>query len=70
MLKKSLGALAITLLTASFAFAGPIEQARISQGSYTAVQSAQVQRPHPLQGAADWRERMQKNHSADRSIEQ
>jgi hypothetical protein len=25
---------------------------------------------HLLQGAADWRERMQKNHNADRSIEQ
>jgi Spy/CpxP family protein refolding chaperone len=31
---------------------------------------AQAQQAHPLQGAADWRERMQKNHSADRSIEQ
>lgn len=31
---------------------------------------AQVQQAHPLQGAADWRERMQKNHSAERSIEQ
>ena len=30
----------------------------------------QAQQAHPLQGAADWRERMQKNHSADRSIEQ
>jgi hypothetical protein len=31
---------------------------------------AQAQQAHPLQDAADWRERMQKNHSADRSIEQ
>lgn len=30
----------------------------------------QVLQAHPLQGAADWRERMQKNHNADRSIEQ
>jgi hypothetical protein len=30
----------------------------------------QAQQGHPLQGAADWRERMQQNHSADRSIEQ
>jgi hypothetical protein len=30
----------------------------------------QAQQAHPLQGATDWRERMQKNHSADRSIEQ
>jgi prephenate dehydrogenase len=30
---------------------------------------AQAQQTHPLQGAADWRERMQKNHSADSSIE-
>jgi hypothetical protein len=29
----------------------------------------QVQQDHPLQGAADWRERMQKNHNADESIE-
>jgi Spy/CpxP family protein refolding chaperone len=31
---------------------------------------AQALQAHPLQGAADWRERMQKNHNADRSIEQ
>ncbi len=31
---------------------------------------AQAQQAQPLQGAADWRERMQKNHSAERSIEQ
>jgi predicted transglutaminase-like cysteine proteinase len=30
---------------------------------------AQALQAHPLQGAADWRERMQKNHNADRSIE-
>jgi hypothetical protein len=30
----------------------------------------QAQQAHPLQGAADWRERMQQNHSADSSIEQ
>jgi hypothetical protein len=32
--------------------------------------TTQAQQAHPLQGAADWRERMQKNHSADQSIEQ
>lgn len=33
---------------------------------------AQTQGPqaHPLKGAADWRNRMQKNHNADSSIEQ
>jgi hypothetical protein len=31
---------------------------------------AKAQQAHPLQGAADWRERMQRNHNADRSIEQ
>jgi len=31
---------------------------------------SQAQQAQPLQGAADWRERMQKNHNADRSIEQ
>jgi Spy/CpxP family protein refolding chaperone len=35
-----------------------------------AAPHAQAQQAHPLQGAADWRERMQKNHDADRSIEQ
>jgi hypothetical protein len=30
----------------------------------------QTQQPNSLQGAADWRVRMQKNHSADSSIEQ
>jgi hypothetical protein len=30
----------------------------------------QAQQAHPLQGAADWRERMQQNHDAARSIEQ
>jgi chromosome condensin MukBEF ATPase and DNA-binding subunit MukB len=59
MLTKSLGGFAIVLLTASFAVAGP-----------TAVQSAQVQQAGPRQGVADWRERMQKNHNADQSIEQ
>jgi chromosome condensin MukBEF ATPase and DNA-binding subunit MukB len=34
------------------------------------VAPPQAQQAHPLQGAADWRERMQKNHSADQSIEQ
>jgi hypothetical protein len=29
----------------------------------------QAQHAHPLQGAADWRERMQKSHSSDRWIE-
>ena len=58
------------LLTTSFAFAGPTGQVRISQGAHTAVQNAQVQQARPLQDAADWRERMQKMHSADRSIEQ
>jgi hypothetical protein len=32
--------------------------------------AAQAQPAHPLHGAGDWRERMQKNHSADQSIEQ
>ena len=32
--------------------------------------SPQAQQAHPLEGAADWRERMQKNHSVDQSIEQ
>ena len=40
----------------------------MAQGKAAAPQ-AQVQQAHPLRGAADWRERMQKNHSADRSIE-
>jgi Spy/CpxP family protein refolding chaperone len=31
---------------------------------------AEAQQAHPLQGAADWRERMQKNHNATQSIEQ
>jgi hypothetical protein len=31
---------------------------------------AQAQHARPLQSAADWRERMQQNHSANRSIEQ
>jgi Spy/CpxP family protein refolding chaperone len=35
-----------------------------------AAPQAQAQQAHPLQGAADWRERMQKNHNADSSIEQ
>ena len=30
----------------------------------------QAQQAHPLQGATDWRERRQKNHNAERSIEQ
>ncbi len=30
----------------------------------------QVHKAHPRQGAADWRERMQKNHNAAQSIEQ
>jgi hypothetical protein len=30
----------------------------------------QAQQAHPLQGAADWRERLQQNHDAARSIEQ
>ena len=34
------------------------------------VTTTQAQQAHPLQGAADWRERVQKNHSADQSIEQ
>jgi hypothetical protein len=35
-----------------------------------APSQVQAQQAHPLQGAADWRERMQKNHNADLSIEQ
>jgi hypothetical protein len=35
-----------------------------------ALPQARAQQGHPLQGAADWRERIQKNHNADRSIEQ
>jgi hypothetical protein len=35
-----------------------------------AAPQAQAQQAHPLQGAADWRERMQKNHNADSSIVQ
>ncbi|HEV2083601.1 MAG TPA: hypothetical protein VGR09_00850 [Gemmatimonadales bacterium] len=35
-----------------------------------AAPPAQAQQAQPLQGAADWRERMQKNHSADSSIAQ
>jgi Spy/CpxP family protein refolding chaperone len=31
---------------------------------------AQAQQAHPLQGEADWRERMQRNHNAEQSIEQ
>jgi hypothetical protein len=34
------------------------------------VQTPPGQRAGPLQGAADWRQRMQMNHSADSSIEQ
>jgi Spy/CpxP family protein refolding chaperone len=64
ILRTAAGAVAITLLATSLAFAGPADQ------SYRAVQRAQVQQDHPLQGATDWRERMQKNHSADRSIQQ
>ena len=44
MLKTSLGALGIMLLTSSFAFAGSADHARASQRPNRAVQSAQVQR--------------------------
>jgi hypothetical protein len=35
-----------------------------------APSQAQAFQAHPLQGAAEWRDRIQKNHNADRSIEQ
>jgi hypothetical protein len=59
ILMKSLCGFAIVSLTTSFAFGGS-----------TAFQSAPDQQAHPRQAAADWRERMQKNHNADQSIEQ
>jgi hypothetical protein len=50
----------IVLLATSFAFAGPAAP----------IQSAPARPTHPMQDAADWRERMQKNHNAEKSIEQ
>jgi hypothetical protein len=69
-LRKLSGASAITLLIASFAFAGQPAQARTSREPYEEIQSAPVQQTQPLQGAADWRERMQNIHKGDQSIEQ
>jgi hypothetical protein len=37
---------------------------------HVATPQVRAQQAHPLQGAADWRERIQENHNADQSIEQ
>jgi hypothetical protein len=55
------------LLFGCVAVLGAAGSAMPAEAEPPQVQALQA---HPLQGAADWRERMQKNHSADSSIEQ
>lgn len=54
-----------TLLFAAVAVLGAAD-CSLAQGT----SPPQAQQGQPMQGAADWRERMQKNHDANRSIEQ
>jgi hypothetical protein len=53
-----------------FAGAAALGAAGCALAQETAPPQTQARHAHPLQDAADWRERMQKNHDADQSIEQ